>query len=165
MIKEATSSTFVFHGSGETQWKLALIWHPRLDCWMPPGGHVEPNENPAEAAEREVLEETGLVVRMIDRPTIELPTEFPHSVLTAPWWVAEVPAMPDNHTHAAHVHVDHVFLAIAQSTETVRQPAHAVRWFSEREVAEDPSIIADSRIQAKELFVHSESWLVHGDRR
>jgi mutator protein MutT len=31
--------------------------------WDPPGGHIDPDETPAIAAEREALEETGLVVR------------------------------------------------------------------------------------------------------
>ena len=30
--------------------------------WDPPGGHIDPDETPAVAAERETLEETGLVV-------------------------------------------------------------------------------------------------------
>lgn len=33
-------------------------------AWYPPGGGVEPGETPEAAAERETLEETGLVVRI-----------------------------------------------------------------------------------------------------
>ena len=31
--------------------------------WDPPGGHIDPNETPAQAAERETYEESGLVVK------------------------------------------------------------------------------------------------------
>lgn len=33
--------------------------------WEPPGGFVDPDETPAQAAERETLEETGLIVRAV----------------------------------------------------------------------------------------------------
>jgi len=39
MIKGPTSSTFVFRREAGT-WLTALIWHPRLECWLPSGGHV-----------------------------------------------------------------------------------------------------------------------------
>ncbi|TAM70441.1 MAG: NUDIX domain-containing protein [Microbacteriaceae bacterium] len=38
---------------------------PQAGRWSIPGGKLEPGETLAEAAEREVLEETGLVVRAI----------------------------------------------------------------------------------------------------
>ena len=31
-----------------------LLWHKRLQRWMPPGGHMDPDEIPDEAAAREV---------------------------------------------------------------------------------------------------------------
>src|SRR3954454_14292308 len=37
---------------------------PGLGQWSLPGGRIEPGESAAEAAAREVLEETGLVVRI-----------------------------------------------------------------------------------------------------
>jgi 8-oxo-dGTP pyrophosphatase MutT (NUDIX family) len=37
--------------------------------WLPPGGHVDPNELPDEAAVREVREETGVLAELVgERP-------------------------------------------------------------------------------------------------
>jgi len=30
--------------------RVLLHWHATLDRWLPPGGHIEPNELPDEAA-------------------------------------------------------------------------------------------------------------------
>jgi 8-oxo-dGTP pyrophosphatase MutT (NUDIX family) len=39
--------------------RLLTIYHPHLRRWLQPGGHLEDNERPDEAALRETLEETG----------------------------------------------------------------------------------------------------------
>lgn len=50
-----TSSAIVVGPRG-----TVLHLHKRLSLWMQPGGHVEPGEDPEDAALREVAEETGL---------------------------------------------------------------------------------------------------------
>jgi 8-oxo-dGTP pyrophosphatase MutT (NUDIX family) len=42
--------------------RVLLVRHADLGMWQLPGGAVEPDESPAEAAAREALEETGLEV-------------------------------------------------------------------------------------------------------
>ena len=42
--------------------KVLLHLHRKLGMWLPPGGHIERNELPDDAAVREVLEETGVEV-------------------------------------------------------------------------------------------------------
>lgn len=44
---------------------VALLYRVDHDDWSFPKGHVEKNEPPIEAAKREILEETGLSVRLI----------------------------------------------------------------------------------------------------
>ena len=45
--------------------RVLLVKHGELDLWTTPGGAVEPNEVPADAAVREMWEETGLEVELI----------------------------------------------------------------------------------------------------
>lgn len=40
--------------------------HEDKDIWMVPGGGIEEGENAREAAEREILEETGLIIHVVD---------------------------------------------------------------------------------------------------
>jgi 8-oxo-dGTP pyrophosphatase MutT (NUDIX family) len=150
-IKEPTASSFVFR-QVEDGWRLGLIWHPRLDCWMLPGGHVETFENAAEAAVREIAEETGWRARLVMGPSSELPAGAPHPLVPAPRWVQELDVPPDNHTRHPHVHIDHLFLAVAEGNVPAGEPVHEVRWFTVADVAEQGDIAEDLRIQAKDLF-------------
>ncbi len=52
--------------------KVLLVHHNGFDKWVPPGGHIEPWETPADAVVREFEEETGLIVE----PISVLPTAF-----------------------------------------------------------------------------------------
>ena len=45
--------------------KVLLHFHRKLEMWLPPGGHIERDELPDQAAVREVLEETGLRVELV----------------------------------------------------------------------------------------------------
>ena len=55
-----TSSGLVLARDGES---VLLVHHRRLDRWLLPGGHVEPEDAAIEeAARREVVEETGVAL-------------------------------------------------------------------------------------------------------
>ena len=68
MIRHFTATGFVVNGDA-----TLLHWHHRVQAWLPPGGHIEPNEDPVQAVLREVKEETGFDVQII-------PTQPTHQI-------------------------------------------------------------------------------------
>ncbi len=50
--------------------KVLLVKHKKLGMWLNPGGHIEPDELPHAAAEREFWEETGIKVKAIPESKI-----------------------------------------------------------------------------------------------
>jgi len=59
-LEVPTASVLVFDGKG----RVLLVRHVEGDEWTTPGGMIEPEETPANAAVRETWEETGLVVEL-----------------------------------------------------------------------------------------------------
>ena len=57
---------------------ILLHRHRKLEMWLPPGGHIEKDELPDEAAVREVMEETGVEVELVGekREDIEDPVQL-----------------------------------------------------------------------------------------
>ncbi len=53
--------------------KVLLVKHKKLGIWLNPGGHIEANELPYQAAEREFFEETGVKVRAVNAPNNQVP--------------------------------------------------------------------------------------------
>jgi 8-oxo-dGTP pyrophosphatase MutT (NUDIX family) len=134
-LKHQTSSVFVFRRL-PGGWRIGLIRHPRFRRMMIPGGHVEPEESPAEAALREVAEETGLAVTLVSPPAAPVPPGYRARRVAPPWWIAEYQVPADNHLDVAHVHVDHLYVALADGTAEpaagagLPHAAHPFGWYS-----------------------------------
>lgn len=45
--------------------KILLVHHKNACLWLPAGGHVEPGEHPAETADRELKEELGVSLTLL----------------------------------------------------------------------------------------------------
>lgn len=55
-----TTSIYIVHINA-----VLLHVHSKLGIWLPPGGHIELDEDPNETAIREAKEETGLEVELV----------------------------------------------------------------------------------------------------
>lgn len=127
-----TASVFVVNDG-----KTLLHEHKRLDQWLPPGGHIEQDELPHEAASREVAEETGLDIRLLatkDEIESEEARSLPnpdHMLLT------DVNVHPDG--SVGHQHIDLIYYAEADSRDVTpgdeEVSAEHWKWFSRDELA------------------------------
>ena len=125
MRRHFTATGFVVRGGA-----TLLHWHKRLGQWMPPGGHIEADEDPVQAVLREIHEETGIVAEVI--PTAgTLPFEYPEQ-LPAPYTilVEDIPGPGE-----AHKHIDMIyFCRPVDGAEHVTVDDPTLRWVQEREL-------------------------------
>lgn len=115
--------------SGDT---VLLRKHDKGGQWFPPGGHIELDEGPEEAAVREVKEEVGLDVQLVDRADISFESGEKELVL---------PRFMNRHRiNDTHEHISLAFFATADSSEVTqgeREVSEEIRWFT-REELDDP---------------------------
>ncbi len=88
---------------------MLLVHHNKVGQWLYPGGHIDPDEDPAQAALREVREETGIRA-VIDRSA----RAFSHPAVrshAAPWAIIEMDVTDSK--VGAHRHIDLVYVCRA----------------------------------------------------
>jgi 8-oxo-dGTP pyrophosphatase MutT (NUDIX family) len=109
-----TASGMVLAPDGE---RILLVHHRRLDRWLLPGGHVEPEDAAvAESARREVIEETGAM----------LDPRFPPRLLGI-----DVHGIPPKGAEPYHLHHDVLFGFRATSDHCMAsEESRAVLWCS-----------------------------------
>ncbi len=95
--------------------RLLLIFHPKLDRWLQPGGHFDPTDTSVvAAAAREVGEETGVLVDPLAAVPMALET---HRI---PAWGEE----------PSHLHLDLRFLFEVPEREQRLTAELETRWFA-----------------------------------
>lgn len=126
-----TASTFVTHGDA-----LLLIWHTKLERWLQPGGHVDPDDTHLQAAAtRELREEAGIADARC-RGLLDVD-------------VHGIPANPKR-GEPAHLHHDVRFWFEAESrAATAGSDAGDVRWVSLADVTETLTDASVMRAVAK----------------
>ena len=123
-----TATAYVSAGN-----RTLLLWHHKLMMWLPPGGHLEANEDPVQAAIREAREESGIDVFAIP-PSDLLVCAGPH-VLPPPAVILVEDIVRTDQPF--HQHIDHVYYtaAIGAVDFAAPIPHGAHRWVTAEELA------------------------------
>ncbi len=111
---------------------ILLVHHRRIGAWLPPGGHIEPDEMPHQAAQRETLEETGVEIEVVSVP---LPSTGDSDAffLPSPLCIHSVKAVEKG---VDFYHIDFAFLckpkdsAVELPIVAYSQEVFSARWFA-----------------------------------
>jgi len=141
-MREFTVATFVVHDA-----KVLLLLHKKLGIWLPPGGHIEPNELPDEAAVREVWEEAGIECELIGERGV--PVAEPRQ-LVRPFGVHCVEISP------GHEHIDLIYFSRVKpgtpSVPNANGESQGIGWFSFTELSALP-LKEDVKLWAEKALI------------
>lgn len=120
-IRHLTASAIVLDDHD----RILLVHHNKIGKWLYPGGHIDPNEDPAQAAQREVLEETGIHTEVITGNLFTHEAVVTHA---PPFTIIEMDVA--DATLGAHRHIDLVYVLHATAGTLAAQRAEVadVRW-------------------------------------
>ena len=149
-IRHLTASAIVLDDHD----RVLLVHHKKVGRWLYPGGHIDPDEDPAQAAQREVLEETGIRTRVVTDRLFTHPAVTTHA---APYTIIEMDVTDAE--VGAHRHIDLVYVLRATSGHLAAQLAEVaeVQWVS---FADLPTLDTPPELPA--LAVAARDWA--GDR-
>lgn len=127
---DMTVGVFVVHQPTRT---VLLRYHDKYDMWLVPGGHIELDETPEEAALREVKEEVGLDIRLYaGRKHTDESTE--RRALIPPEYMDIHPIL----SPAGHRHIALIYFALSDTRETLEpdddEKSRGLRWMTKEEI-------------------------------
>ena len=125
LVRHFTATAFVVQDDA-----TLLHWHGKLGIWLPPGGHVEENEDPVQAVLREVGEETGVRVEAVPTSGTDGVLAYPVQVLPPLTILIEDINDP---VDGFHQHID--FIYVCRPVVPVTTLPEGWRWVTEEELA------------------------------
>ena len=114
-----------------------LHWHKKLQQWMPPGGHLLPDEDPVAAVLREVREETGIAAVLLPlTPTFAF--SRPHQ-LPAPYTILLENSGDESEKHQ---HIDLIYFCRPSESKGAHGQAEdeTLTWVSEAQLQRNEAL-------------------------
>lgn len=108
--------------------RVILHRHRKLGIWLPPGGHIEPNELPDEAARREVMEEAGIAVELVG------PRGLPRDYPGQPVQLVQPEGIQLESIGPGHEHIDLIYFARPVDGASL-DLAEGMAWVSEDDLS------------------------------
>lgn len=134
--RERVATIYIFDPNTR---EFLLVFHRNLGAWLAPGGHIELNETPVEAAMREAEEEIGLKPEILHgiRGVLSVDGEHFRRIDTPAdsqtFCTIEEFIRPIG-SHDPHIHVDSIIVGIVDSSKTAekKDPSEVMthEWFS-----------------------------------
>jgi 8-oxo-dGTP diphosphatase len=118
-----TASGYLAH-----EGKVLLHWHKKVKALLPPGGHIEPDEDPVQAVLREIREETGVPAEVIPG---KLAYDFSYPQQVLPPETIMVEDIDDSRT-GFHQHIDMIYFC--RPSGPVPAINDGWRWLSEEQL-------------------------------
>lgn len=120
--------------------RVLLRKHDKYKLWLSVGGHIELDEDPNEAAIREVREETGLDIRLIGN--------IPNFSYVEAYREIMAPRFMNRHSiNDNHEHVTMVYFAVASDDRIIQSQnelSDDIKWFSLEDLDDESYIIRES---------------------
>jgi len=124
--KHFCTTTYIFNEEGD---KCLLIRHKKLPFLLPPGGHIDENEDYLESSQREVAEELGFEKEALSYPAY---LQEKDGVCLQPWAIQKYTIIPDE-----HFHYDLVFGATVKESIPIKPgegESQDVQWFKVEDI-------------------------------
>src|SRR3990167_2629099 len=121
-----TIEVFIVHNN-----RVLLRMHDKYKKWLSVGGHIEPNEDPVEAAIREVMEEVGLEIELDKKlkPSYKKDSTID---LIPPYFLNR------HRINSNHEHITFVYFAKANTDKIVQsmgdELSEECKWFTREEI-------------------------------
>lgn len=147
MTRDFTVAVFVV-----CQGKVVLHRHRKLGMWLPPGGHIERDELPDEAALREVAEEAGIAVELVGERGLDADYPGQPVQLVRPEGIQLEQIGPD------HQHIDLIYFARPiGDANGLPSVLEGMRWFGLDDL-DDIELNDEVRDWCRKAITSAERW-------